>query len=217
MHVRLRCVRVCHNWYNGTQGSRYLAACNEAHNQLKQQLTKETGLTEELRGQLQDRQHQLDGAHLTIAAHQQTHQAEQRHTGELQAQLQAAKAEVQGERHVSAELQEQVGYARSEVQAEQQRSTQLQALLQQAGPQLVQGLLHLVIASLDEVIIPGVVTCLAQTWLHKAFTLSHACMAFALSHACMTFALSHACTAFALSHAFMACKAYSKLGYCLPD
>jgi len=154
-----------HSWHNGTQGSHYLAEYKEAHNQLRRQL--------------QDRQHQLDQAHSMIAAHQQTQQAEQRHTAELQAQLSAAKAEVQGERHISAELQDQVGYARSEVQAEQQRSTQLRAQLQQASPQLVQGMLHLVTSSLDEVIIPSIVTRLTQTWLHKAFALSHACMAFA--------------------------------------
>jgi len=124
----LHSVRVCHHWYNGMQGSRYLAEYQEAYNQLKQQLTKERGQREELRGQLQDRQRQLDEAQLTIAAHQQ---AEHRHTAELK----AVKAEVQNERQISAELQDQLDYARSEVQAEQQRFTQLQAQLQQASPQ----------------------------------------------------------------------------------
>ncbi|KAA6425365.1 MAG: hypothetical protein FRX49_04858 [Trebouxia sp. A1-2] len=55
-----------------SQGRHYMAECKEAYNQLKEQLTKEASQSEELRGQLQDRQHELDAAHLNIAAHQQS-------------------------------------------------------------------------------------------------------------------------------------------------
>ena len=63
-----------------------MAACKEAYNQLKEQLD-ERGLGEELRRHLQDRQHQLDEAYVTIVAQQQT---EHCHSAELK----AVKAEV---------------------------------------------------------------------------------------------------------------------------
>ena len=75
-----------------------MAACKEAYNQLKEQLDEERGQGEELRRHLQDRQHQLDEAYVTIVAQQQT---EHRHSAELK----AVKAEVQDERQISAELQ----------------------------------------------------------------------------------------------------------------
>lgn len=152
-----------------------MAACKEACNQLKEQLTQEVSQGEELRRQLQDRQHELDEAHMTIAAQQQ---AEHRHTAELK----AVKAEVQNERQMRAELQGRVDFARSEAHEEQQRS---QAQMKQASPQPVQSMLHLVSGLLDAVIIPAVVTCLTQTWLLKVFALSPICMVFAVSHACM--------------------------------
>ena len=114
-----------------------MAACKEAYNQLKEQLTEERGQGEELERHLQD------------------------------------------ERQVSAELQEQLDVARSEAHKEQEQS---QAQLRQASLQPIQGLLHLVRSLLDAV----VMTCLTQTWLLRAFALSHACVAFAVSHACMT-------------------------------
>ena len=89
---------------------------------------------------------------------------------------------MQDERQISAELQDQLELARSEVHEEQERS---QAALQQASLQPVQGLLHLVSSLPDAVIMPGVITCLTQTCLLKAFALSHVCMAFAVSYACM--------------------------------
>lgn len=134
---------------------------------------------ETVSAELRAEQQQKDELQLQLNELRGQFQAEQERSTEVSEQLSRARVEIVAEQKLSSQYKAQLGDARSEVHIQQQSSTQLQAQLQKVHPQLALCMLHLVLSSVDKIIIPGIATCLTfdvSALLHIFLALSHACV-----------------------------------------